>query len=71
MNRFYYLNYLLFKALAFCIFACIEVKFWIMDSLCLRLVSYESWTMCVELVWLDSEKIKLSLNLLTNNPMFP
>jgi len=42
-----------------------------MDSFCLGLASYESWTMCVELVWLDSGEIKLRLNLVTNNLMFP
>jgi hypothetical protein len=42
-----------------------------MDSLCLGLASYESWTMYVELVWLASEEIMLNLNLVTNNPMFP
>jgi hypothetical protein len=47
------------------------VTFWIMDSICLGLASYESWTMCVELVWLDSGEIKLRLNLTTNNPLFP
>jgi hypothetical protein len=34
---------------------------------CLELASYESWTMCVELVWLDNREIKLGLNLATNN----
>ncbi len=63
--------YLLFKALACCILACMD--FWILDHgfFFLGLAFYESWTMCVELMWLDSREIKLRLNLVTNNPMFP
>jgi hypothetical protein len=42
-----------------------------MNYFCSGLASYESWTIYVELVWLDSGEIKSRLNLATNNPMFP
>jgi len=64
MNRFYYLDHL-FLHVAFLLVW--TVRFWIMDCFCLGLASYQSWTMCVELVWLDNTKIKLRLNLATNN----
>jgi hypothetical protein len=68
MNGFYYLDYLFCKAFAHCILASMDYQ--ILD-ICLGLASYESWTMYVELVWLDNVEIKLRLNLATNNPMFP
>jgi hypothetical protein len=66
MNGFYYLEYLFFKSLHVAFLLVWTVKFWIMDCFYLGLASYESWTMCVELVLLDNTKIKLRVNLATN-----
>jgi hypothetical protein len=71
MNGFYYLDYLFFKALACAFLLVWTIKFWTMNSVCLGLASYESWTMYVKLVCLNSGEIKLRLNLATNNPLFP
>jgi hypothetical protein len=56
MNGFYYLEYLFFKSLHVAFLLVWTVRFWIMDCFCLGLASYESWTMCVELVWLANTK---------------